>query len=338
MEKIEGNRNFANKLWNAGRYLVQMIDNANLSPQQAAGLAVSGPIEQKDLDNLPLAERYIVSRAHETIEGVTSALHAHNIAEAGSLVYDFFWNQYTNWYIEASKVHASREGATDESKETVLRTLVYVFDASLRMLHPFMPYVTETLWQRLPHHGESLMIADWPKLSQASALARSAAAEKDFGILQEVVNAVRSARAEYKVEPGKKVGASIMVKDPDMLSALNQEKDVLAFIARIDPGNYELINAADYVASEAKTVKLVIREGLEVELPLSQMVDAEKEKQRLSKQAEKMQKDIDLLDKRLSSKGFVDKAPPAKVEETRGQREEKAAQLAKVMQAIADLA
>eukprot|EP00466_Bigelowiella_natans_P017353 jgi/Bigna1/45073/e_gw1.110.36.1 len=332
MEKIEGNRNFANKLWNAGRYLIQMVEQKKqlLSAEElTASLAVDGAMTQESLDQLPLPERYIVSRAHELVEKVTSALHDHRISEAGSLVYDFLWNQYTAWYIEASKVQQS---------ETSLKTLVYVFDTCLRLLHPFMPYVTETLWQRLPHHGDALMVASWPSVEGMAALPRSSSAEEKFGLLQDIVNSVRSARAEYKVEPGKKIGASILISDKDGLEAIQQEQSVLAFIARIEESNLAIQGFEDYKPlSEGKSVKLVIRDGVEAHLPLNQLVDAEKERVRLSKQAEKMEKDIELLKKRLESKGFVDKAPPKKVEETRQQLEEKVSQLGNIKDTIASL-
>jgi len=337
MEKIEGNRNFANKLWNAGRYLVTIIDNAKLTIDEISDLKVDGPMKQEEIDALPLAERYIVSRLHQVIDSVTSLLQSHRIAEAGSMVYDFFWNQYTNWYIEASKIHMSREGDSEASK-TSLRTLVYVFDSCLRLLHPFMPYITETLWQRLPHNGDALMISDWPRPSEYEGnLPRNENAETKFGILQEVVNAIRSARAEYKVEPGKKIKANIVVSDSETMDPLREERDVLAFIARVEEESMQLVDSESYTPPTENTVKLVIREGLEAHLPLSMMVDAEKEKKRLTKQAEKIQKDIDLLDKRLSSPGFVDKAPKQKVDETRAQLDEKKAQISTIMETMSKL-
>mmetsp|Transcript_21541 Transcript_21541/g.38200 ORF Transcript_21541/g.38200 Transcript_21541/m.38200 type:complete len:181 (+) Transcript_21541:1-543(+) len=180
------------------------------------------------------------------------------------------------------------------------------------------------------------MISKWPQLGSVE-LARCEDAEVKFGALQEVVNAVRSARAEYKVEPGKKIGADILVSDAEMLKSLSEEQDVLAYIARIDEANLNLGTFEDYVAGDSKSVKLVVREGVEVILPLDQLVDVEKEKLRLGKQAEKVQKDIDLLEKRLNSKGFVDKAPAAKIQETKDQLSDKQAQLASIIKTVQEL-
>jgi len=340
MEKVEGNRNFANKLWNAGRYLIQMMEREerNRGAGSISDFAVRGPMTKEELESLPLAEKYIVSKAHDLVEKVTSALHQHKIGEAGSLAYDFFWNQYTAWYIEASKVHMEREGPESENLRLAsLKTLVYVFDTCLRVLHPFMPYVTETLWQRLPHHGDALIISPWPQMSTTESLPRSTEAEENFGLLQDVVNSIRSARAEYKVEPGKRIGAVIRVAESTNLKPLVEESDVLAFIGRVEKDSLEISNFEKTSDSDGNTVKLVVREGLEVLLPMKQMVDVEKERQRLEKQAEKIQKDVDLLEKRLQSKGFVDKAPPAKVEETRQQLNERKSRLATIKTTLENL-
>lgn len=141
-------RNFANKLWNAGRYLLGNL--ASLSDEERASLAVTGPMEAKYLASLPVPEQYVISKLHALVESTTAGLEAYKIADVGFEIYQFLWNEYADWFIEVSKTRFSAGGGTDTVNALqTLRVLVYVFDTYLRLLHPFMPFVTEALWQEV---------------------------------------------------------------------------------------------------------------------------------------------------------------------------------------------
>jgi len=333
MDKVEANRNFANKLWNAGRYLVGNL--AGLDPEQKASLARSGPLTATELAALPVPERYIVSRCHELVEKVTAGLEAYEMSEVGFLIYQFLWDEYADWYIECSK---TRMGDADSKASFEARqVLVYVFDTCLRLLHPFMPYVTEALWQELPthpSHGESLMVAPWPLMTEStSSLPTDPAAVAQFQSLQALVKGVRNARAEYQVDPAKKVGAVVVTSDPALRATLEAEQATVSLLGRINP---LLLTFADK-APDGKSVHLVVTELLEVYLPLAELVDADKEKKRLGKQRDKLAKDVLGLEKRMESSNFVAKASPETVASTKQQLKEKQDQLSTVLRSLQDL-
>jgi len=328
MEKVESNRNFANKLWNSGRFILGNLKD--LSPEEFEALAVQGPLTSEEIEELPLPERYIVSLCHELANDVTASLDKYNLGDAGRQIYEFLWDEYADWYIESSKTRMR----TDQAGMSK-RVLVYVFDTCLRLLHPFMPYITEILWQQLPHQGEALMVAPWPK-PDGEELAVDSEAIAQFRGFQSLVRSVRNARAEYKVDQGKKVEALVQIADENLRSSIEAEKPALALLGRIDPEKLTVTEISESPYEE-KAVRLVVQDGLEAYLPLAGMVDFAKEKARLSKQLKKIEKELEGLDKRLNSKGFADKAPPAVLEQTQQQAAEKREQIATIKQSIKEL-
>jgi valyl-tRNA synthetase len=206
----------------------------------------------------------------------------------------------------------------------------------MRLLHPFMPFLTETLWQLTPHTGTSIMLADWPVPRDATGpLAMDPNAVATFEALQTLVRAVRNARAEYNVEPGKKVAALVRAS-PAFKEAVEGEAAALVLLGRLDAGLLQVIGF-DAAPPSEQAVHLVIADGLDVWLPMSGLVDTEKERARLTKQADKLTKDIAVLQGRLTSQGFVDKAPAEKVEKVRADAADKAEQLAAVQKSLAEL-
>lgn len=193
-------------------------------------------------------------------------------------IYSFLWDEYADWYIEISK---KRIGAGGASAMEARRTLVYVLDSCLRLLHPFMPYVTEELWQRIPHAGPSLMVAQWPQLDD-TPLPTDARAEGEFSSLQSLVRSVRNARAEYRVEPGKLIAATVVAGE-EPLRMLQAEGEAIAMLARIAPSQLEFALPSDPQPEEG-VVRLVADESVEAVLPLKEMVNAAKERARLGKQ------------------------------------------------------
>lgn len=193
-ERLLTNRNLCNKLWNTGRFLLT-TSLAGLPESELAGLKVVQPMGASELASLPLAERFIVSKAHALIASVTEQLDSYSLGAAGTDIARFLWDEYADWYIEASKTRFQQEAAAKEAGGPAAaqaaadaaharRTLVYVLDCGLRLLHPFMPYVTEAIWQRLPHEGSSLMLAAWPQMRGAAALPVDGAALDSFGAFQ----------------------------------------------------------------------------------------------------------------------------------------------------------
>ena len=333
MEKVQANRNFANKLWNTGRFIVLGLES--LSAEERQALAVTGPMSAADIAQLSLPERYIVSRCHQLVGTVTSQLASYDFGPAGQAIYAFLWDEYADWYIEVSK---RRIGAGDDAQAArdARRTLVYVLDSCLRLLHPFMPFVTEELWQRLPHDGPSLMVADWPQ-REAEELPVDEGAIAQFGSMQSLVRAIRNARAEYRVEPAKKIAATILASGP-IGAELEAEADALAFLARVDPDSLAFDGAAGGDAAEADSaVRLVVGEDLEALLPLAGMIDADKERKRLGKQQASLEGDIQKLEKRLASPGFAEKAKPEVVQKAKDELAESKEKLSGVLAALEKL-
>ncbi|KAM3569768.1 hypothetical protein VYU27_008148, partial [Nannochloropsis oceanica] len=294
---------------------------------------------RQEIEALPLPERYIISLAHELVSKVTSGLEDYDMGDAGQLVYQFLWDEYADWYIEASKTRMSSPPSSPPSSSTsssppatTRRVLVYVFDTCLRLLHPFMPYITEVLWQELPHEGQALMVAPWPQEGEERLYVDTEAIVQ-FRKLQALVRAIRNARAEYRVEPGKKVAAMIQVADPGFRAKLEVERDVLALLGRIDGGKLSVggIEEVEGGKEGGKAVRLIVEDGLECYLPLADLVDAKKEKERLGKQASKLQGEIEGLEKRVSGTAFLSKAPPELVESTKQALAEKKEQLRTIL-------
>lgn len=334
-----------NKLWNAGKYI--QICLAGVPSDELAALAVRGPMCESELSSLPVPERFIVSRCHEVTARVTESLEAHGFGESGRLVHDFLWDEFADWYVEVSKVRMRSPGPDalaqfQLQQRQSRRVLVYVWDTCMRLLHPFMPYLTETLWQLIPHEGESIMLADWPQMqvmapesegvTEETSLVLDGEATKNFNTLQALVHSIRNARAEYNVDAGKKIPCILRLQRPVIRSMVQSERSILALLGRVDDtqlqilpiisaeqSNTDVLIADDIpeVVAAGPCVHLVVEDGVEVYLPQAALVDIAKEKLRLGKQAEKLRKAVEGMQTRLQSAGFVDRAPAHLVEEAR---------------------
>ncbi|KAJ3669937.1 hypothetical protein LUZ60_010261 [Juncus effusus] len=308
-ERLAANKAFTNKLWNAGKFVLQNLPNRSDSAAWELLLANKIDLEKSVLD-LPLPECWVVSELHELIDNVTASYDKFFFNDAGREMYDFFWGDFADWYIEASKTrlyHSDNKKVASVSQSVLL----YVFENILKLLHPFMPFVTEELWQALPYREKALMVSDWPKTS----LPRDEISIKRFQNLQSLTRAIRNARAEYSVEPAKRISASI-VASSDVLSYISSEKEVLSLLSRLDLQHVHFNDSPPGDVSQS--VHIVVGEGLEAYLPLADMVDVSSEIQRLSKRLAKMQSEYDSLVSRLNAPSFVEKAP---AEVVRGVRE-----------------
>lgn len=339
MEKIEANCNFANKLWNICKFVT---GNAlkDLSEADVSELAVSGPIGREEFETLSLPEKYIVSKLHSLVGSITKDIESYQLGAAGSKIYEFLWDQYADWYVEISKtrIYEGAGGGGETEAKAARRVLVYVLDFSLRLLHPYMPFVTEQLWHHLPRAPKSdeqathaLMLADWPEM-EGEVLVTDAAAVSAFECFQALTRSIRNARAEYNVEPGKRISA-VVVAGGEIKIQIEKELKSLVALAKLDPDQVSVYEAGSDEAKAANSetsVQVIVQEGVEAYLPLSGLIDPVKERARLIKQREKLNSEIEKLAGRLNSNGFTDKAPPAVVDKVRSELTELEDQLGKV--------
>lgn len=328
MEKIEATRNFANKLWNCCKFVTEnALKGADAA--ELASLGVAGTMTQAEYDTLALPERYIVSKCHELVQSVTEDIENYSLGAGGSKVYEFLWDQFADWYIEISKtrLYEGAGGGGNEEAKAARRVLVYILDTSLRLLHPYMPYVTEQLWHHLPRAKQetgsavhALMLADWPQLDDDQPLVQNAVDVKLFETFQALTRSIRNARAEYNVEQGKRISATVIISAGKLKDEMKTELKSLVALCRLLPDESSVCDAESDEAKAGamvESVRLVVQDGIEVILPLSGLLDPVKERKRLQKQVEKLDKEIENLAARLSAKGFVDKAPAELVTKAR---------------------
>jgi len=299
IKKVEANRNFANKLWNAGRYVIRNLENM---PAQ--------PMGEPDWT---LADSWIWARMKQVNQTVNRLFEGYQFGEAGRQIYDFFWSEFADWYVEISKDQIAEGG--DRAFYTV-QTLVRIMDTCLRFLHPFTPFVTEALWGHLreaslktspalaPASGweEALIIAKWPEPLQMEGWEESAI--EDFALIQEMVRAIRNIRSEYKVEPGRRITCTISAGEKSAI--IESQKKTFASLAGIDLQGLTVV-VKPLEPSEDR-VTLVIT-PVEISLPLAGLVDLEAERARLEKELTESQSQVERLEKLLASP-FAQKAPP----------------------------
>ena len=262
---------------------------------------------------LGLADRWILSRLETVQNEVARLIQSWQLGEAGRQLYEFLWNEYCDWYIEASKVRLY-EGAPDAAQAT-RQVLAYVLETSLRLLHPFMPFVTETIWQNLPDMAgddRALIIARWPA-RQGWA---DAAADADFGRVQDIVRAIRNVRSEYNVEPGRRIAAELSAGE--QAATLQAAKPLLVSLARLDA---EHMAIAPELPAPDKAVTLATG-GVTVYLPLAGLVDLDAERLRLQKEIENLDKQMARSEGLLNNTGFVAKAPPEVIDRERAKHAE----------------
>jgi valyl-tRNA synthetase len=287
--KVEASRNFANKLWQAARFIL-----SNLGDAEIARDATGAPAEP-EAATLTTADKWILSRLSRTTGDVTRALERYEFGEAGRTLYEFFWSEFADWYIEAAKVRL--QGGDEAAKAPVRQTLAFVFERTLRLLHPIMPYVTEELWQHLPHGGDMLIVAPWP-----AAGAAYPAEERAFARMQEATRAIRNARAESNIEPGKRIAAIVAGPYSAEFDALRAE---FAFLARVAADGLQI--EADAPAPEGALTLAV--EDFAIYLPLGGLVDRDAERARLAREIEAAEAEVGRASAMLNNEGFIARAP-----------------------------
>lgn len=303
-EKVNASRNFANKIWNASRFILM-----NLSDDVEPGLP----------ETLNIEDKWVLSKYRTLVREVTDNLEKFELGLAVQKLYDFIWDILCDWYIELCK---SRLQAGGETSEAAQRVLVYVMTGTLKLLHPFMPFITEKIWQALPHDGESIMVAPWP---QADAALDFSADESDFEMIMQVIRAIRARRGEMNVPPSKKTRLFIMTAHKAVFEQGRPFFARLAFASDVELGD----------SFDADGSVQVVTDAARVFIPMDELVDREKELARLGREKAACEKDIAALSSKLDNPGFVAKAPAQVVDGERAKLAKARERLAKIEESIA---
>lgn len=294
-ERVESSRNFANKLWNASRFVLM-----NLEDVDSVDTLANYGVKAKQEDNFTLADKWILSRYAKTVNEVTRNLERFELGEAARLLYEFIWNEYCDWYIEMAKARLyNKEEST--ARATAQYVLWYVLENTLKLLHPFMPFITETIWQHLPHEGQSIMVADWP---MESSTLMNDDVETQMNTIMETIKSIRNMRAEVNVPPGKKSEVILQIVAKELQEVFAANLPYLKTLAAAEP--IQLLGDAEAKPENAMTA---VVSGVEIYLPLKGLIDVEKESARLNKELATLDKEIARIEGKLSNEGFVAKAP-----------------------------
>ena len=287
-ERVEASRNFANKIWNAARFILMNLKSDKVLPIEPQSFA--------------LEDKWIISKYNTLVAEVTENLEKYELGMAVQKLYDFIWDVFCDWYIEICKSRLN--GEDENAADTARSVLIYVFTGTLALLHPFMPFITEEIWQSLPHNGEALMVSSWPVYSEKFEFT---AEEEAFEKIMAVIKAVRNRRAEMNVPPSKKAKIYINAKLQETFLLGTAYICRLAYASEVEVGENFEIDGAVRVITDSATVYM----------PMRELVDFSAELDRLKKELKKAEEDKEFFEKKLNNKGFVSKAPAAVVEQQR---------------------
>ncbi len=309
-EKVEAARNFCNKVYNAARFVLMNIDE-DTKPEF-------------DENTLSIVDKWILAQLDRTIRDVTANLEAYELNLAAEKIYDFIWGTLCDWYIELSKPSLYSDDASEKAR--VSSVLLYVLSTSMKLLHPFMPFITEELYQRLPGHEETVMLCSWPK---APETLRFEVEEACTETLKDVVRAIRNVRAERKVPVGLKIKAKLVVPDP---KAFGEAEKLLKKLI-----GAEEIEITDVRGDVQKTDVHLVCSGAEAYIPLASLVNLDEERARIDKEIERMKGEVARAEGKLGNEKFVSRAPEAVVNEERRKLEAAKEMLARLLERRADL-
>lgn len=311
-ERVENSRNFANKLWNASRFVMMHI----------------GDSEPKfDKDALTAADRWILSKVNSLAKNVTANLDAYELGIAVQNVYDFIWDEYCDWYIEMVKPRLYNQ--ENPTREAALWTLKTVLINALKLLHPFMPFVTEEIFTSIQSEEETIMLSKWPQYSEEFNFADD---EKAIELMKEAIKSIRNIRAEMNVAPSKKANVIVVSDNEEVRSIFEKGKVFFAPLAYAS----DVIVQADKTGISDDAVSTAIHNGV-IYMPFAELVDIAKEKERLAKEKEKLIKEVERVEKKLSNQGFVSKAPEKVINEEKAKLEKYSSMLKSVEEQIARL-
>jgi valyl-tRNA synthetase len=304
-KQLESYKFFATKIWNAARFMYQYVDESDHLPT----------IEELRASNLPLVDRWILARLARATQEVRMSMEQYQLHEATRSIYRFFWDEFCSWYLEMIKLHPER------SKPTLL----FVFESALRLLHPFMPFITEELWQSIPHKGESIVIAPYPELESGAG---DASAESDTEMIQDIITKVRNIRAEYSVDSKQAVTLRLATSDDGIVALLKAGGDYIHKLAQVSEVIVVEQLGGDKLSAQA------VAAGCAIEVPLAGVIDLAAEMVRLTKLRAKALNDKSIIEKQLSNPDVVARAPAAVIEEKKRQLTELEDQIRKLTTGI----
>ena len=307
IERVEASRNFANKIWNASRFTLMNLDvTENKLP---------------DLNDLQLEDKWILSKYNDVVKSVTENLDKFELGIALSNLYDFIWENFCDWYIELVKPRLfDKENPTGKTAQYVL---TYVLSNTMKLLHPFMPFITEEIWQHLPHEGESIMISEWPEYDEKLNFPKDV---ESMELIMQSISAIRNRRAEMNVPPSKKAKVIIVTDKTDVF------EQGTAFFEKLASAS-EAVVQTDKSGISDNAVNVVVPSA-EVFLPLDELVDKTKELERLNAEKKKLEGEIKRVEGKLNNAGFVSKAPQKVVDEEKAKGEKYKEMLEKVLENI----
>ena len=303
-ERCEAMRNFANKIWNASRFLMMnlTIDKCEL-PQK-----------------LELEDKWILSKLNRAVAEITENMDRYELGVAAQKIYDFIWDDYCDWYIELTKTRL--QGEDEDSKVRAQQVLCWVLTEMLKLLHPFMPFITEEIWQALPHEGDFLMLQNWPAASESMNFPKE---EKAMELIMDAIRAIRGRRSEMNVPPSKKAHLTVATMEAETFTLGVPFLKKLAYASEVEIVPFSSAKA-DGDAAQAGQVSIVTH-AAQLSIPLGELVDLEKERQRVEKELKKQSAELEKLNAKLANPGFVNKAPTHVVEAEK----ERAIQLAELV-------
>ena len=291
-KRVEANRNFANKLWNATRFLMM-----NMSDEITDS--------NFDVEKLHYEDKWILSKLQKVIKSITDKIEKYDIGLAADDIYDFIWSDFCDWYIEIVKPVLYSDNA--EEKTNTVKVLLYVLENILKLLHPFMPYITEEIWQALPNREDALIVSKWPEYKEELVFEKE---EKATEYIENAIREIRNARSEMNIENSKKSNTLVYTKDPEVKEIFQELKGLLL--------NLGYSNSVEITEDEERKNSeniAIVLDKAEIQLPLKELVDFEKELKRLQKDKKDAEAELKRAKGKLSNQGFVSKAPAKLIEE-----------------------
>ena len=289
-ERVGASRNFANKIWNAARFVLMNLDENEPAPHIP--------------ENLAMEDKWILAKYNEVVAAVTQNLDKYELGLAVSKLYDFIWDVFCDWYVEIAKIRLNGDDA--EAKKTVKAVLVYVFSNTMKLLHPFMPFITEEIWQTLPHEGKTVMTAEWPEADEKIEFPEEVA---EFEKIIAAVKAIRNIRAEMNVAPSRKAKLCIETSSPATFEA------GAPVLMKLASGSSVEVDIELSMPDAAR----VVTDDATIYIPMNELVDFTAELARLEKELKKAEEDKEFSERKLNNPGFVAKAPQALIETQRAQ-------------------
>ncbi len=305
--KLKSSRNFANKIWNATRFILMNLKGDEKAPHIP--------------ENLSLEDKWIISQYNTLIKDVTDNLEKFELGVAASKLYDFIWDVFCDWYIELAKIRLQKD---NEEAETARAVLVYIMSNTLKLLHPMMPFITEEIWQSLPHDGDTIMLSQWPEYDENLHFEED---ESNMEKIMTAIKAIRNRRAEMNVPPSRKAKIYIETALEDVFAVSAEYMNKLASASEVEIGkDFNLENSVNIVTSDAK-----------IYIPMGELIDFEAERKRLQKEMDNAQKQLDMVMNKLNNEKFVSNAPQAVVDGQRAQAESLEAKLSMLKESLDSL-